>query len=82
MIPLFAWLQSKLQVLLVLLFVFPLIVRHCLGRAYVFRDAPLWVVEAVAKQPLHEDADFDEFIKDAQEELVLRQRRRRLEVDR
>ena len=49
---------------------------HVNGRWFVFRDAPLVVVEYVAsKEPKGKHQDTDNFILSAKDEMKLRQRR-------
>ena len=49
--------------------------RHVNGRWFVFRDAPLIVVEYVAsKEPKGKNQDADSFIQAAKDEMKLRQR--------
>lgn len=53
-------------------YVLPLMVRHQLGRWYVFRDCPLWVVQELADmQELDDGAEPDvtSFFHQAAEEL-------------
>ena len=48
---------------------------HVNGRWFVFRDAPLIVVEYVAsKEPKGKNQDTDNFIQAAKDEMKLRQR--------
>ena len=52
-------------------YVLPLLVRHQLGRWYVFRDSPQWVLEEVVAdvQDDGSSADTSSFLREAQEEL-------------
>lgn len=55
----------------------PLMMRHCLGRWYVFRDCPLWVLQELAEvQHADDGADTDtsSFLLEAVAELHRRNR--------
>jgi hypothetical protein len=55
----------------------PLMFRHSLGRWYVFRDCPRWVLEELAEVQKHDDnadADTSSFLAEAAAELSRRNR--------
>ena len=53
-------------------YVSPLMVRHQLGRWYVFRDCPTWVVQELADMQEIDDgkeSDVSSFFQEATDEL-------------
>lgn len=56
-------------------YVVPLMFRHSLGRWYVFRDCPKWVLEELVEVAKHDDgacADTSSFLREAVDELTRR----------
>lgn len=57
------------------LIVIPLMFKHSLGRWYVFRDCPKWVLEELAEVAKHDDEacpDTSSFLREATDELTRR----------
>lgn len=60
--------------------VVPLMVRHSLGRWYVFRDCPAWILEELADVAAQDDGacnDTSSFLREAAEELHRRKKWKR-----